>query len=996
MNTIHLKSALALLLVTALALAGAALTLAAADAASSSAGMILQPAAPDFGLSYIVAPAKTWLGATYTYTIVIENWGTASINTTMSDLLPPQVGYLFGSLSCTSGVTCSYDAAGPNGPEVFWQGSIAASSEVSISFAVQPYEYGMIVNRAKISDTSLAAPMFLETVTGVVPDLYYQWDFEFDDGGFTANPIPGEWAWGEVGPGPHPFHSGPKVWATDIFGDYDPGVTSLLTKTVDLTWMTPGYGLTLQWWEWYDINPDGDWGAFYINGAPVYSINGSWMAWSHREIDLTPWLGQVITLAWELSANNDALVGMGWYLDDVSIHSAAPTADLNLSMFAYPEPALVSETITYELAVMNFGPVTATMVELVDYLPQGVTPLTATANNGYCWFPGSDMVQCNISFLPPGDSVLATVQVLPNPADPNFSDFLTNYAEVWGYQLDPWPGDNAAVAFTTLWTAPPSGPWVDKIYPNYGYNTSPTYVTIDGGNFSADMAATLSAFPLISVTVMDNAHLSAIVPAGLPTGTLDLWVLDALNGQTGYLPGAFTVLEEAPAQLYSVWPDRGLNDTPILLDIWGANIPPAGISLTLSNGANVIPLEGLLYADSSHLQAVAPAGVSPGLYDLNLHIAGGSAVSLPAAYTALDPAASDDLYAKPDYDFWFDPPTLRQGVTATIGLKLRRLGGVGDLATVAVDFYAEPGGYLGRAQSGALPPRDVTTASLTLLPLSAGVYTLTAVIDPDNLVAELDEGNNTLARRVVVLPPPAGDLPVEILALQINGGAPNVNRRQVNVEALLSRLNGHVFFIEYIFSQALNAWLPAAASGWLPYAGLGDVYTWTLQPVPGAHYIQAWAANAAGDIAPQPALALTNLLPPAGHLSTAEVHLYRYKLNAGREMLARLVSLLGDADLYAFAPDGALIASLETLDMIETITFTAAAQGTYQIEVEGATSADYHLEAEPGPPAAALLQPLIPDKGRIHPFGGGEPEEQVALPEAPRAVHTLFLPQIQG
>jgi uncharacterized repeat protein (TIGR01451 family) len=994
MNAIQLKPALALLLVTALALGAAALTLAAAEAAATPGRAALQPATPDFGLSYIVAPAKTWLGTPITYTVVIENWGTASLDTSMSDLLPPEVNYIFGSLTCSGGVTCSYDSAGPNGPEVFWQGSIAASSEVSITFAVQAYQFGKIINRAKISDTSLTAPMFLETVTGVVPDLYYNWDFELDDGGFVSNATPGEWAWGETGPGPHPFHSGPTIWGTDLHNNYDPGVTSLLTKTVDLTWMTPALGLTLQWWEWYDIHPDGDWGTFYINGAPVYSLSGSWMSWSHREIDLTPWLGGLVTLTWELSANNDSLTGWGWYLDDVSIHSAIPTADLNLSMSAFPDPALVSETITYDMVVTNFGPVTATMVELVDYLPQGLTPLTATTTNGYCMFLGGGDIQCNASFLPPGGSFVASVQALPNPSDPDFSYFLTNYAEVWGYQLDPMPTDNAAAAFTTLWMAQPAGPWVDKIFPNYGYNTSPTYVTIDGGNFSADMAATLSAFPLISVTVMDSAHLSVIVPAGLPTGTHDLAVYDAMTGQSAYLPGAFTVLEEAPPVLHGVWPDRGLNDTPVWLDIWGANFPPEGITMTLSNGANVVPLEGLLWVDSSHLVATVPAGINAGLYDLTLFIQGGIPAGLAAAYTVLDPATSDDLYAQ-EYDLWLDPPALRQGMTATLGIKVRRMGGASDLSSVEVDFYADPGGYLGRAPAGVLPPRGVTTAALSLTPPDFGLYTLYAVIDPDNLVSEGDEGNNVISRTVYVLPPPSGDLPVEILALQINGGAPNVNRRQVNVGVFLSRLNGHVFFIEYVYSQALNAWKPVAASGWLPYDSAGQVYSWTLQPAPGAHYLQVWAANAAGDITPNPALALTNLLPPAAYLSAQEVHLYRYGLIPGQEMLARLVSLLGDADLYAFDPGGALIASREALDMIETITFTAAAVGVYQIEVEGATSAEYHLEASPGA-VVRLLQPFIPDKGRIHPFGGGEPEEQVAIPEAPRFIYPVYLPQIQN
>jgi hypothetical protein len=79
---------------------------------------------------------------------------------------------------------------------------------------------------------------------------YFAWDFEADDGGFTAGGP--DWEWGAPTTGPGNANSGVNVWATQLGGNY----SSSSNSTLDLPELVVPSSSTyaeLSFWQWYYI-----------------------------------------------------------------------------------------------------------------------------------------------------------------------------------------------------------------------------------------------------------------------------------------------------------------------------------------------------------------------------------------------------------------------------------------------------------------------------------------------------------------------------------------------------------------------------------------------------------------------------------------------------------------------------------------------------------------------------------------------------------------------
>jgi hypothetical protein len=224
------------------------------------------------------------------------------------------------------------------------------------------------------------------------------------------------------------------------------------------------------------------------------------------------------------------------------------------------------------------------------------------------------------------------------------------------------------------------------------------------------------------------------------------------------------------------------------------------------------------------------------------------------------------------------------------------------------------------------------------------------VIDPDNAFTWDNKDNNTIHRVFTVLPPSPDTVAPHVDNFTIDGGAQTTTDLVVNLVASASDPDpssgiNSILFLEYEYSQAANYWVPVNNSGWVPYAQAQAGYDYTLMPSVGMKYIQAWAADNAGNISTYPYAALINYLPPSDSVVAGQGRIYRYTLEAGQQLTVQVQVLSGDPDLYVWAPDYATRPPWVSNQSVgdEEVSFVAPVSGEYQVEVYGYTSATYTL-----------------------------------------------------
>jgi uncharacterized repeat protein (TIGR01451 family) len=122
--------------------------------------------------------------------------------------------------------------------------------------------------------------------------------------------------------------------------------------------------------------------------------------------------------------------------------------DMSITKTDSPDPVAPGGTLTYHLTVTNNGmptmPATTSGVSLTDFLPAGVTFVSATPSSGTC--SGTSTITCNLGIFPSG--VTATVDIVVTA--PNASATLTNTATVTAATTDPNLSNNTASETTTV------------------------------------------------------------------------------------------------------------------------------------------------------------------------------------------------------------------------------------------------------------------------------------------------------------------------------------------------------------------------------------------------------------------------------------------------------------------------------------------------------------------------------------------------------------------
>lgn len=406
----------------------------------------------------------------------------------------------------------------------------------------------------------------------------------------------------------------------------------------------------------------------------------------------------------------------------------------------------------------------------------------------------------------------------------------------------------------------------------------------------------------------------------------------------------------------TLMPDRGGTLLPNEVTVMGRNFADGAV-VTL--GTNPVTTLATVYISGNYLRVTVPAGLTPGYYDLTVRNPTGAQATLTEAYQVVDQTVNDDLFGQAA-TFWSDPSTARAQSAVQLGLVVYRQGGRTPLANVTVQFYAgdpEAGGVL--IGSGVIPllsPRGTaSTSAVSWTPPAAGAYTLFAVIDPENVVTEGDESNNRIERSLTVLSAAPDTLAPRVDTFVVNNGAISTTVRTAFLDTTASDPTlpppssglGALFFVEYEYSPSAALWVPVQSSGWLAYADAHERFAWQLMPGAGIKYLQAWAADQAGNISAFPAQTLINYLPPTDRVLQNQVRIYRYALTAGQALHVRLLPIQGDPDLYIWPPDYTTrtpwVSNLAGEGVVDEIALVAPVTGIYQVEVYGYSAAEYQL-----------------------------------------------------
>ncbi len=160
-------------------------------------------------------------------------------------------------------------------------------------------------------------------------DLGFFADFEADDGGLTHSGTGDVWAWGIPTSGPMAAHSGSKLWATSLTGDYPNSMNASLT----LPAFVAGTDSVLTFWHWFSSEGCCDYGYVEVspNGGPFVALIaqgrttsyyiGSFQSWAQQVFDLSGYAGSSVVMRFRFTTDG-SITYPGWYIDDVEVTSS--------------------------------------------------------------------------------------------------------------------------------------------------------------------------------------------------------------------------------------------------------------------------------------------------------------------------------------------------------------------------------------------------------------------------------------------------------------------------------------------------------------------------------------------------------------------------------------------------------------------------------------------------------------------------------------------------
>jgi bacillopeptidase F (M6 metalloprotease family) len=182
--------------------------------------------------------------------------------------------------------------------------------------------------KAKIIIPLLLMIMYCNAFSQTVDTLWYE-GWEETNPYVDWHASSGTWEIGIPTSGPNGAHTGQKVAATVLAGNYNEPVDSRLIRHTSFTVPPASDNPRFRFYHWYSFSA-GDWGTVQIstdNGStwntisPTYDNTGS-AVWSYAFIDLSQYAGSSVQVAFYFHSQKVGYYGdvsSGWYVDDVLV-----------------------------------------------------------------------------------------------------------------------------------------------------------------------------------------------------------------------------------------------------------------------------------------------------------------------------------------------------------------------------------------------------------------------------------------------------------------------------------------------------------------------------------------------------------------------------------------------------------------------------------------------------------------------------------------------------
>jgi uncharacterized repeat protein (TIGR01451 family) len=149
-------------------------------------------------------------------------------------------------------------------------------------------------------------------------------------------------------------------------------------------------------------------------------------------------------------AGDSGLIADGWNLNVATVSPLDPLADLGLTVSSPVGAVVAGQTFAYTLTVTNAGPAAGSGIVVTNFLPTGLSFVSASAPGGYSNSGG--VVTLNFGSIPVNSSANATLTV-----NASAIGVYTNIAVVTGAVADLNQGNNT-VAVNTVVLAPSAAP----------------------------------------------------------------------------------------------------------------------------------------------------------------------------------------------------------------------------------------------------------------------------------------------------------------------------------------------------------------------------------------------------------------------------------------------------------------------------------------------------------------------------------------------------------
>ncbi|HZW31543.1 MAG TPA: hypothetical protein VFF52_12600, partial [Isosphaeraceae bacterium] len=361
-------------------------------------------------LTATAAPNPVPAGGDLTYTLTVSNAGTiAAHNVVLADQLPASVSLVSASTSLGFILPTSQ-----GGSVTALLGTIAAGASASVTLVVKTSagSVGSITDTASVSSQE-TDPYPANESASVTTTVFAATDLAI---GLREDP--------------NPALAGGDLTYTMTVSNNGPMNAGDVVATMPVA---PGA-------VW--VSGTSSAGTVTSSGGQVVAHIGSLAVGSQATVTVVLQALAVGNLTEAATVSSDEVADPDLSNNNASVTTTVvPAADLAVKIAASPVPAATGQPLIYEVTATNAGPVEATGVVLSNTLPDGVSFVSASTDQGVEPALASGVVTATFATLAVGASATLTIVVDPTAAP---GSTLIDTAAVAGQQADPNPGNNQA------------------------------------------------------------------------------------------------------------------------------------------------------------------------------------------------------------------------------------------------------------------------------------------------------------------------------------------------------------------------------------------------------------------------------------------------------------------------------------------------------------------------------------------------------------------------